>query len=436
MPLQLTTEQFQQLQQYQIQQALQQATGNPTTIHVKQEYATQQQPQGISLADMKSLQDHQNQMQQMQIVQESPQSPHQNSQNALQQAVNAGQVPAEWQHSRVQVLQQPLQNAQYLPQMYSPQLVMSGNFGLGQQQQIQLIAAGKPFGNQLTPQMLTTGGKPVLTSGGQASFGGYTLPTIPSSQSQTVLFSPVTLNGVISSQPQTQQNNQQNILPTMQSQSTPTKSDGQKQMGGQKILQKVSQGGPTQQQQTVTGTVANHQQQSNQQCVQVSQTMPTAQILGGQTMQFASPWQLQGMTPFWTNGIQPQTLLTTNPIFIRGTNPDGSPGMFIQQSPTQATQQTVQSPHNRKSDALLSLLLMMKLSFHFRNLSRRQYRAGDAAKGPSSIRQSGAEDATDAAARADDSSARSADPTSQLGVDANSDESERQPDGEGAEGEN
>ncbi|CRK88584.1 CLUMA_CG002349, isoform A [Clunio marinus] len=358
MPLQITPEQYQQLQQFQIQQAyVQQAAGQPATIHVKQEYASaqqqqqQQQQQGISAADLKSLQDHhQNQMQQMQIVQESPQSPHQNSQNALQQAVQAGQVPAEWQHGRVQVLQQPLQNTQYLPQMYSPQLVMSGNFGLGQQQQIQLIAASKPFGNQLTPQMLTASGKPVLTSSAQASFGGYPLPPIPSSQSQTVVFSPLTLNGVtLNSSPQAQQNNQQSILPTMQTQSTPTKSDNQKQMSGQKILQKVSQGGATQQQQTLTGTTANHQQQTNQQCVQVSQTMPTAQLLGGQTMQFASPWQLQGMTPFWTNGIQPQTLLTANPIFIRGTNPDGTPGMFIQQSPTQTAQQTVQSPHNQIS---------------------------------------------------------------------------------------
>lgn len=295
---------------------------------MKQEYATQQQQQQIG-EQLKNLQDHQ--MQQMQFVQEAPQSPHQNSQNALQQAVTA-----EWQHGRV-LLQQPMQN-QYM--QYSPQLVMSGNLlhsGMGQQQQIQLIAAGKPFQNQLTPQMLTTGGKPVLTSGGQASFGGYTIPTIPSSQSQTVLFSPVTL--------QTQQSNQQNILPTMQSQSTPTKSDGQKQMGGQKILQKVSQGGSGQQQQTVTQAVAN--QQANQQCVQVSNTMPTTQLLSGQTMQFASPWQQMG---FWSNGaIQPQTLLTTNPIFYRGTNPDGTPGVFLQQAPTaQATQQTVQSPHNRE----------------------------------------------------------------------------------------
>lgn len=213
--------------------------------------------------------------------------------------------------------------------------------GLGQQGQIQVIT-GKQFQNQLTPQMLA-GGKPVITSGGQASFGTYTLPTIPSNQSQAVLFSPVSLN----LQQQNQQGGQQ-ILPNMQNQSTPTKADGQKQLGGQKILQKVSQGSTGQQQQTVTQSVANQNNQANQQCVQVTQTMPTAQLLGGQTMQFAAPWQLQGMTPFWTNNIQPQTLLSSSPIFIRGTNPDGTPGMFIQQSPTQNTQQTVQSPHNRE----------------------------------------------------------------------------------------
>lgn len=212
--------------------------------------------------------------------------------------------------------------------------------GLNQQGQIQVIS-GKPFQNQITPQMLA-GGKPVITSGGQASFGTYTLPTIPSSQSQAVIFSPVSMN----IQQQNQQGAQQ-ILPNMQNQSTPTKADGQKQLGGQKILQKVSQGSAGQQQQTVTQSVANQNNQANQQCVQVAQAMPTAQLLSGQ-MQFAAPWQFQGMTPFFTNNIQPQTLLASNSIFIRGTNPDGTPGMFIQQSPTQNTQQTVQSPHNRE----------------------------------------------------------------------------------------
>lgn len=109
--IQFTPEQYQQLQQYQIQQAFANAS-QPATIQVKQEYATQQQNHGISASDLKTLQDHQNQMQQIIVQESSPQSPHQNS---LQQ-----QVPAEWQHGRVQVLQQPLQNTQYIPQMYSP----------------------------------------------------------------------------------------------------------------------------------------------------------------------------------------------------------------------------------------------------------------------------------------------------------------------------
>lgn len=365
LPFQFTADQFPQLQQI-----VNAYTQGAQTIQVKQEYANQQQTQGISAADLKSLQDQQNQLQQMQIVQaEAPQSPHQNSaQNALQQAVQAGQVPAEYLQQRVQVLPQTLQNAQYLTQqMYSPQLVMSGNLlthsGLGQQPQIQLIAAGKhQFQNQLTPQMLTTsGGKPVLTTAGAQGFSSY---AIPSSQPQTLLFSPVTVNGVLNSQNQQQQNNQQQILSSMQNQSTPTKQEGQKQMG-QKIVQKVgTQGATSNQQQQQQQQQANAQQaaanQQNQQCVQVSQTMPTAQILGGQTMQFAaSPWQLQGMTPFWatTNGLQPQTLqFSTNPIFIRGTNPDGTPVLFQQSPQPQATQQTVQSPHQRKSLKTLNAL--------------------------------------------------------------------------------
>jgi hypothetical protein len=365
LPFQFTADQFPQLQQI-----VNAYTQGAQTIQVKQEYANQQQTQGISAADLKTLQDHQqNQLQQMQIVQaEAPQSPHQNSaQNALQQAVQAGQVPAEYLQAaqRVQVLPQSLQNAQYLTQqMYSPQLVMSGNLlthsGLGQQPQIQLIAAGKQFQNQLTPQMLTTaGGKSVLTAGGQ----GFSSYAIPSSQAQTLLFSPVTVNGVLNSQNQQQQNNQQQILSSMQTQNTPTKQEGQKQMG-QKVLQKVGTQGATsnqqQQQQQQQQAQQNAQQAANQQnqqnqCVQVSQTMPTAQILSGQAMQFASPWQLmsgQGMTPFWatTNGLQPQTLqFSTNPIFIRGTNPDGTPVLFQQSPQPQAQQQTVQSPHNRKS---------------------------------------------------------------------------------------
>jgi polyhomeotic-like protein 1 len=339
--LQITQEQYQQLQQQLQLQAF--ANSQPTTIHVKQEFQQQQQqqPQGITAADLKQLQDHQ--MQQMQIVQQdASQSPHaansQAAQAALQQAVQNGQVPAEWQQQRVQVLQQPLQNTQYLQQQLSyPQLVMSGNLihgGLGQQQQFQLIAAGKPLQNQLTQQMLSAGGKSVQ------SFGGYTMPSIPTSQSQAVIFSPVNLNNVINSQQQQASANQQ-ILPNLQSQQTPTKSEN-KPIQGKNILQKTSQAGPQQQQQSVTGTVGNQQ---NMQSVQVSQTMPTAQLLNGQTMQFASPWIQAGAMPFW-NGLQ-QPIQLTSPILIRGTNPDGTP-TFIQQSPTQNAQQTVLSSLNRK----------------------------------------------------------------------------------------
>lgn len=103
------------------------------------------------------------------------------------------------------------------------------------------------------------------------------------------------------------------------------------------------------------GTVTAQQQQG--QCVQVSQAMigsqPTAQIIsplqpGGQPMQFA-PWQFatNGIPQVWTttNGLQSQALLAPNPIFIRGTQPDGTPGMFIQQNP-QAT--AIQAQQNRR----------------------------------------------------------------------------------------
>jgi hypothetical protein len=118
-------------------------------------------------------------------------------------------------------------------------------------------------------------------------------------------------------------------------------------MAGQKVMQKVASN---------TGAVAQTQQQG--QCVQVSQAMlgsqPTAQIIsplqpGGQPMQFAAPWQFtNGLPQVWTtNGLQSQALLAApNPIFIRGTQPDGSPaqGMFIQQSPQATTIQAQQNP--------------------------------------------------------------------------------------------
>lgn len=73
-------------------------------------------------------------------------------------------------------------------------------------------------------------------------------------------------------------------------------------------------------------------------------------------MQFA-PWQFaaNGLQQVWTtNGLQSQALqITPNPIFIRGTQADGTPGpgMFIQQNPQAATIQTQQ---NRKWPNLLN----------------------------------------------------------------------------------
>lgn len=124
-------------------------------------------------------------------------------------------------------------------------------------------------------------------------------------------------------------------------------------MGGQKVMQKVQ-------------NTSNGQQQG--QCVQVSQAMlgtqPTAQIISpiqpnGQPMQFA-PWQFSNAIPqvaWTTGGLQSQALLAPNPIFIRGTQPDGTPGgMFIQHNPQATT--TIQAQHQRKY--LHAFLLFIK----------------------------------------------------------------------------
>ncbi|XP_045469794.1 polyhomeotic-proximal chromatin protein-like isoform X3 [Harmonia axyridis] len=219
----------------------------------------------------------------------------------LQHSQSHPQQLSDWSHGRLQVIQQPLQNPTYLSQLYNAQgqLLMPSNIALHtgiNPQQIQVIT--KPFnGNQLAPHMLTTAqGKQVIQASQAATFPGYTTQ------------------------------NQQTLV-----------------MGGQKVMQKVA-----------TSTGQTQQQQG--QCVQVSQAMigsqPTAQIIsplqpGGQPMQFAAPWQFNGIPQVWaTNGIQQQTLLTQNPIFIRGTQPDGSPGpgIYIQQSPQTATIQTQQNP--------------------------------------------------------------------------------------------
>ncbi|KPJ06341.1 hypothetical protein RR48_14080 [Papilio machaon] len=264
------------------------------------------------------------------------------------------QLSADWS-GRVQVIQQPLQNNSYLQQLYNAQgpLIMPGNIALHpglNSQPIQVITAGKPFqGNQLAPHMLTAQGKSVL-QGQTAPFPGYA--TIPTTQNQTFVFSPL---GVI--------NSQASIIPTH---SQPTVSgigqqqkttDMHKAMSGGKVTG-AKVGGATGGGQTVP---------VHAQCVQVSQPVlgtqqPTqAQIIsplqcsvipqtGGQTMQFA-PWQISGALPqVWTGGLQAGTLpagglLAPNPIFIRGTQPDAAPSMFIQHSP----QNNVQ--HNNTSVA-------------------------------------------------------------------------------------
>lgn len=74
-------------------------------------------------------------------------------------------------------------------------------------------------------------------------------------------------------------------------------------------------------------------------------------------MQFATaPWQFttnNGIPQVWA-GLPSQTLLAApNQIFIRGTQPDGTPGMFIQQSP-QAT--TIQAQQNRKKNQQIIIM--------------------------------------------------------------------------------
>ncbi|XP_037041370.1 polyhomeotic-proximal chromatin protein-like isoform X4 [Bradysia coprophila] len=358
-PLQISQEQLQQLY-------LQQAYGG--AVQVKQEFPNQT----ISNMELKQqIADHnQQQVQQMQIV-EAPPSPHQppnssamsmpqqNQQNATINTMSplqlsSGQMPADW-GGRVQVVQQQIQNPQYLQGMYgAPQVLMNGNIltpGLGPQ--VQVIAAGKHFqGGQLTSQMLAQGKQ--MIGNGQGFSGTYTLPTIPSSQQQTLLFSPVSAVNVISS-PQQQQ--QQNILPALTSNQgnankQPTQQDLQKAALGQKVLQKI----------TANGTLSNNQIQGNNQaggqCVQVSQAMPTAQMIspiqqaGAQHMQFA-PWN--AIPQFqWTNGLSPQPMLAQNNRYIIATNQDGTAGLqFIQHNPQ--TNQTIQTQPQTQTLALSNL---------------------------------------------------------------------------------
>lgn len=298
-------------------------------------------------------------MQQMQVDLHNSQNLGQAQQQAIGmqslQAMQGGQVPAEWQHGRVQLLPQTIPG-QYLPQVYGQQLVMPNNIlhpGLGQQQ-IQLVASNSKFqGGQLMPQMITTNaqGKQVL-SGGPGNFS-YTLP---SNQPQTLLFSPV---GVINSQQQ-QQQQQQNIMAQAQAAAnqqnqqqnqgqnqnqsqqansgnnstpgTPVKSDqdqmqknnNNSNMSGQKIMQKVGGGNGS-----APSTPTNSNNPQQQQCVQVPQGMQTAQIISPiqQANQQFAPW-LSNVTPqLW------QQQFVHNGIIFRGAQPDGSQNMFIQHNP-------------------------------------------------------------------------------------------------------
>ena len=210
-----------------------------------------------------------------------------------------GQLPADWNQRGIQVVQQPIQqNPAYLQTIYGQQVLMPGNIlqqGFNQQPQIQVItAAGKPLqSGQITPQMLATAqGKQVIGNSATGFSGAYTLPT---SQSQTLLFSPV---NVFNSQPQQQQ---QNILPmsttTTQNNTQIAAKNQQQEMKNFPTQQKVVQ----QKTNAVNATgqtisTPTNAQQNQQQCVQVSQSaIPTAQIInqiqqqGGQQMQFTAP---------------------------------------------------------------------------------------------------------------------------------------------------
>ena len=207
--------------------------------------------------------------------------------------------------------------------------------------------------------------------GGSNGFpsGTYAIPSSSQSPQTLTLFSPVNM---LSQSPQQQQQNllqsmaqaavnmqqqQQQQQQPQQQQQTGKVGDGQQKNLQQKVVQKVS----TSSNQVQSSGAANvaqqqqaQQQQNAQQCVQVSQTgMPgTAQIISPlqgntgapqQQMQISTPF---GMVPFWTNGLQQ---LTQNQIIIRGTQPDGTQGVFIQQQPTAATHQALQQAQQQQN---------------------------------------------------------------------------------------
>ena len=338
-PLQISQEQLQQLQQMQLQQA------QFTAIQVKQEFPNQNQlgNSNTITAELKHQIMDQSQGQ-MQIIDAPSVSPHHAPNSSAMggstttlstmsplQAISSGH--GDWGHSRLQLIQPSITNQGYLQHLYPP-VLMSGNIihsGIGQQP-IQVITTGKPFSSG-GPQMITTQNKSMM-GGNNGNFGGsYAMPSIPSSQSQALVFSPVSM-------PQ-----QQTILSTMSAQNNTKTSqqDLQKSIQNQKIIQKVNTNNSMNNNNNLG--VNNTNIHSTQQCVQVSQAMPNTQILqqgNGQSMQITSPW-VQGVPHFWTNGIQPQTLLTQNPIIIRGTQADGTQGMFIQQASTHHAIQSQQA---------------------------------------------------------------------------------------------
>ncbi|XP_053667039.1 polyhomeotic-proximal chromatin protein [Anopheles marshallii] len=369
-------------------------TGQPGTAGVDHQQQQQQQIQQQQQQQQAQQQQQQAQQQQMQVLAEAsgvapPQSPHhaqtlqqqaaqqqQQQQSAAAaaaalntmsplQAMTTGQQlsSTDWPHGRM-VVQQPISNAQYLQQLYGTQPIVFPP--LGGQQQFQLITASKPF--QGTPQMLTTTtGKQVIGTTGAGNFNG-----------PFTFFSPVS---VVNSQPQAQA---QNLLPALSATAaqsavaaatgaTGNKSGTTHQQDMQKALQNAvaaaSVAGATTGQKVqlqkigtaagLTGAAGTAQQQNlaaltqqqaaaaaGQQCVQVSQApMQTAQLLSplqqqGQQMQFSTQWPLPGQ--IWST---PNGLVASNPIIIRGTNPDGTPNVFFPS--TQQTLQQAPQTHNQ-----------------------------------------------------------------------------------------
>uniref|UniRef100_A0A182W1F8 SAM domain-containing protein n=1 Tax=Anopheles minimus TaxID=112268 RepID=A0A182W1F8_9DIPT len=358
-------QQQQQIQQQQQQQAQQQ-----------QQQAQQQQMQVLAEASgvAPSQSPHHAQTLQQQAAQQQQQQQQQSAAAAAAalntmsplQAMTTGQQlsSTDWPHGRM-VVQQPISNAQYLQQLYGTQPIVFPP--LGGQQQFQLITASKPF--QGTPQMLTTTtGKQVIGTTGAGNFNG-----------PFTFFSPVS---VVNSQPQAQA---QNLLPALSATAaqsavaaatgaTGNKAATTHQQDMQKAIQNAvaaaSVAGATSGQKVqlqklgtatgLTGAAGTAQQQNlaaltqqqaaaaaGQQCVQVSQApMQTAQLLsplqqqGPQQMQFSTQWPLPGQ--IWST---PNGLVASNPIIIRGTNPDGTPNVFFP-SAQQALQQAPQT-HNQ-----------------------------------------------------------------------------------------